>query len=413
MKLLAVASTFPAGDTDPVPAFVKEQMIALKNARPGLHISVLAPHDSRSSTQGFKRWPAYDEYRFHYFWPFAAEKLAGRGIVPALKANPLNYLLIPFLFFGEFLAVLSLTKRLKPDVLYAHWFTPQGVVCSWVSRVTGTPFVFTTHASDVDVWRKIPLLGRSVVRSSARRAHAFTAVSRRSMQKLQRFFPAEQWLAMQSKGAIVPMGVAIPEVRMAQPLEQSDQTVILFLGRLAEKKGVQYLLPAYATARANLGNSLLIIAGDGPMRGHFEQQAAALGLGDRVRFAGFITGTQKASLLRRADLFVVPSILTASGDAEGLPVSLLEGLANGKICIATAESGADDILTHGRDGFLVPQKSVEALSAALIRAARLNRSVRDDMEAAARKTAQQFDWASIASRHYELLLKPFDGHQPR
>lgn len=411
-----MASTFPADEADPVPAFVKEQIIALKNTHPGLHISILAPHDSRSSTQRFKRWPAYDEYRFHYFWPFTAEKLAGRGIVPALEANPLNYLLIPFLFIGEFLAVLSLTKKLKPDVLYAHWFTPQGVVCSWVSRVTGTPFVFTTHASDVDVWRKIPLVGRSVVRSSARQAHAFTAVSRRSMEKLQRFFPAEQWLTMQSKGAIIPMGVAISDAQMAQmaqPFKVSDQTVILFLGRLVEKKGVQYLLPAYAAARGSIGNSLLVIAGDGLMRGQLERQAAELGLEDQVCFAGFVSGTEKASLLRRADLFVVPSILTASGDAEGLPVSLLEGLANGKICIATAESGADDILTHGTDGFLVPQKSVEALSAALIQAARLNRSMRDGIEVAARKTAEQFAWASIASRHYKLLLERFESHQPR
>src|SRR5690242_3865100 len=101
MKLLVVASTFPAGDTDPVPAFVKDQLIAFKKARPSLRISVLAPHDRRSATAGFRRWPEYDEYRFHYFWPFVAEKLAGRGIMPALRANPLNYLLIPFLFLGE------------------------------------------------------------------------------------------------------------------------------------------------------------------------------------------------------------------------------------------------------------------------------------------------------------------------
>ena len=191
MKLLTVTSTFPADDADPVPAFVKDQMIAFKKAQPGLHISVLAPHDIRSRTKSFKRWPEYDEYRFHYFWPFAAEKLAGRGILPAIKSNPLNFLFIQFLFLGEFLDLLALTNKLKPDVIYAHWFTPQGVVSSWVGRITSTPYVLTTHASDVDVWRRIPLIGRHVVRSNARRARAITADSRRAMEKLQRFFSAE------------------------------------------------------------------------------------------------------------------------------------------------------------------------------------------------------------------------------
>lgn len=412
MKLLVVASTFPAGDTDAVPAFVKYQLIALKQVRPGLRVSVLAPHDRRSGTQDFRRCPEYDEYRFHYFWPFAGERLAGRGIMPALRANPLNYLLIPFLFLGEFLALLSLTKKLKPDVIYAHWFTPQGVVSSWVSRITGTPFVFTTHSSDVDVWRRIPWLGRYVVRSSTKRCHAFTAVSRRSMAKLQRFFSAAQWQILQRKGAVIPMGVALPDAQPQQTSRQSGQAIILFLGRLVEKKGVQYLLPAYAAIRAHLGNTLLVIAGDGPMRGQLERHAAQLGLGEQVCFAGFVSGANKSGLLERADLYVVPSILTSSGDAEGLPVSLLEGLAYGKICIATAESGADDILTNGKNGFLVPEHDVEALSTALLQAARLDPRKRGEMEAAARQTARRFEWATVASRHYEFLFGALSGGEP-
>jgi glycosyltransferase involved in cell wall biosynthesis len=412
MKLLAVASTFPASDTDPVPGFVKDQLIAFKKIRPSLQISVLAPHDRRSCTKNFRRCQEYDEYRFHYFWPFSAEKLAGRGIIPALRSNPLNYLLIPFFFLGEFLALLALTKKLKPDVIYAHWFTPQALVSSWVSRITGTPFVFTTHASDVDVWRNIPLLGHHIVRRHASRAHAFTAVSRRSMGKLRRFFPPEQWQSMQKKGALIPMGVPIPDAEPRQESTAPAQTIILFLGRLVEKKGLQYLLPAYAAARADMGDSLLVVAGDGPMLDDLQRQAAQLGLGEEVHFAGFVSGAAKADLLRRADLFVVPSIIAASGDAEGLPVSLLEGLAYGKLCIATAESGADDIIVNDTNGFLIPQQDVEALSAALVQAAKLAPERRRDMELAAHSTARRFDWHTVASRHYEFLLRPLNCDEP-
>ena len=143
-----------------------------------------------------------------------------------------------------------------------------------------------------------------------------------------------------------------------------------------------------------------------------KRQATELGLGSQVHFTGFVSGADKAGLLQRADLYVVPSILTASGDAEGLPVSLMEGLAHGKICIATVESGADDILTDDRDGFLISGKNIEALAAALVQAARLDSERRSSMEVAARQTARQFAWATIAARHYEFLFESFDRDQP-
>ena len=172
-----------------------------------LEFSVLAPHDKRSHTQNFSRHPAYDEHRFHYVWPFSIEKLAGRGIMPALKSNPFYYLLLPFLFIGEFVALLRLTIKLKPDILYAHWFTPQAINARMVSAVTNTPFVFTTHASDVAVWHKVPFFGAKIVRSTTRKASSFTAVSQRSMQKLEKFFLPEEWNSLTERSAIIPMSV--------------------------------------------------------------------------------------------------------------------------------------------------------------------------------------------------------------
>lgn len=407
MKLLALASTFPAGDSDPVPAFVRDQLVSMKKARSDLQIAVLAPHDPRSRTRNFTRREGYDEYRFHYFWPFRAEKLAGRGIMPALHANPFNYLLLPFFFLGEFLALLSLTRRLRPDLIYAHWFTPQGIVASLVGLITRTPFVFTTHASDVDVWQKVPFMGRYIVRNVAMRARAFTAVSQRSMRKLERFFSPRQWQELQGRAAIIPMGVTIPSPPPVTANPTSDRTIILFMGRLVEKKGVQYLLSAYATARCNLAASQLIIAGEGPLREQLQHQAERLGLEeDQVKFVGFVSGTAKSELLAQAHIHVTPSIVTESGDAEGLPVSLMEGLAYGKVCIATVESGADEVITSGVDGFLVPQKDVGALSDALLEAISLGSTERIQMTQGALRTAQQFCWDVIAQRYHDFLLAP-------
>ncbi len=403
-RILVVASTFPASETDSVPAFVRDQIVAMKKEDASLNFTVLAPHDIRSQTASFTAHEYYDEYRFHYAWPTSIEKLAGRGIMPALQANPLNYLLIPFLFAGELIALYRLRRVVKPDVLYAHWFTPQAINARVVGAATNTPFVFTTHASDVSVWRKLPLIGPLVVRAIVRKTTAFTAVSRRSMEKLASFFSDNEWERLKGRARVIPMGVNLPSATKRPALPTGDD--ILFVGRLAEKKGVQYLLPAFKQLLENKPDATLTIAGDGPWLSRLKSQASELSLTDtQVRFAGYVTGKKRQRLVDSHAVYVVPSIITDDGDAEGLPVSLMEGLAAGKLCVATNESGADDIIADTKDGFLVAQRDSDALAAALLRALNLPTDERRKMAELAYDTAQQFSWPTIARQHIKFLLK--------
>lgn len=416
--VLVIASTFPSSDSDPVPAFVKDQVIAMKKADPELSFSVLAPHDYRSATKSFAQHAYYDEYRFHYAWPFSLEVLAGRGIVPTLKKNPLLYMLVPALFIGEAVSLYRLTKKLSPDIIYAHWFTPQAIAASFVGRLTKTPFVFTTHASDVSIWRKIPF-GSSVVRGVVKRAVGITAVSSRSMRKLTSFFGTESEKHYAHKTHLIPMGTDTNTRKSsAKELEQirthytiGDRAVLLFVGRLAEKKGVAYLLRGFADLKKTREEStlpMLLIAGDGPLRAELETQAHELGLEADVRFVGYATGELKDRLFSLADIVIVPSIITDDGDAEGLPVVLMEALSAGKICIATRESGADDILHNAVDGYLINQRSESEIADSLNTALTMSPKAREHMTAAAQQCAQQFSWDTIAKQHITKLFKePF------
>jgi glycosyltransferase involved in cell wall biosynthesis len=397
--ILVLASTFPASDNDPVPRFVKEQVEALRKAYPNITFSVLAPHDSRSKTASFTKRASFDEYRFHYAWPHRIEKLAGQGIMPQLKKNPLYYLLIPGLFMGGFLASRRMIRKLHPDYVYAHWFTPMGVVAAMAAR--DTPVVLTTHALDVAVWHKVPF-GGFIVRRYVKKMTAITAVSSRTLQKLQQFFSPEQWKLVAKKTKIIPMGVELPA---QQKQRKTNGTKVVFIGRLAEKKGVHYLLPAFAAFRKKVTDAELVVAGDGPWLEKLVEQAKNLGLLDSVLFPGFVSGKSKQDILASADIYVVPSIVASDGDAEGLPVSLMEGLAYGKICIASRESGADDIISDSKDGLLVPQKDTRALTNALEKAAKLDDSKRQKMSRLAQETAQQFSWPVIAKQHAEFLFR--------
>ena len=408
--ILVVTSTFPASDADPIPAFVRDQIVALKRAYPHLLFSVLAPHHAYGNVEVLKELVGvneqYHEYRFHYFWPFRFEQLTWRGIIPTLKQKPVYHVLIPFLIVAEFFALLKLTRRLKPDIIYAHWFTPQGITAGLVSEITRTPFVYTSHSSDVAIMHKIPVFGPSIVRRFSKKAQAITVVSRRSLEKLQNFFTDQQWDEIRKKVAIIPMGVAVNIVTELTKVSRINQQNILFIGRLVEKKGVHYLLPAFAAIREKYPRITLTIAGDGPWLTRLQNQAKELNiLNDGVIFAGYVSGDAKAKVIADADIFVVPSIITEDGDAEGLPVALMEGLAAGKICIATNESGAEEILEGEVNGFLVPQKSADALTVALDKCLQLTSETRSIMRDNALKIASQFAWTEIAKLYYQALFE--------
>lgn len=395
-RLVVASSTYPATPNEKVPRFVIDQLQAFTAIDSKLHIDVLAPHNQASNKAGSypKKNGRITEHRFHYFLP-RFEQLTDAGIMPALTKSKFNYLLIPFLFLGEFFALWRLVRKSKPDLIYVHWFTPQGVCASVVSRLTGIPYAYTTHASDVDVWRRFGWFGKKVVRIFSANAVSITSVSTMTTNKLVWFFDSSIAPKVRHSITIIPMGIHYRPAKTSQ----RDQHKILFIGRITEKKGLGYLLKALT----HFDDATLTVAGDGEIRKPLEDYANELGLADRVTFVGYVHGEQKQQLLDSHGVMAIPSIITDFGDAEGLPVSLMEGISNQLICVATFESNAEDIMRDGEHGFLVPQKDPDVLAEALERAINQPDSERQKMLRATAKLSQELDWSVIAQRYLDEL----------
>jgi glycosyltransferase involved in cell wall biosynthesis len=142
------------------------------------------------------------------------------------------------------------------------------------------------------------------------------------------------------------------------------QPIVLYLGRLEESKGIAYLLAGFAALRGT--DALLVIAGDGAARGGLEQQAAALGLSDRVRFIGYVPQAEAWKMFAVASVAVVPSITTATfKEPWGLVVN--EAFNQGTPVIASAAVGAaaGGLLRHGQNGLVVPERDSAAIARAL------------------------------------------------
>ncbi|MGE5707124.1 MAG: glycosyltransferase, partial [Bacteroidota bacterium] len=147
----------------------------------------------------------------------------------------------------------------------------------------------------------------------------------------------------------IPLRAASPERRETLRQEFSvpeGGTVILTAARLANQKGIAYLLSAMPMILSECPNTRVWLAGDGPLRGMLEARAQELHVQHAVRFLG--NRGDVPDLLRAADIFCLPSI------SEGLPLSIAEAMAASLPVVATTVGGVPEIVRNGLTGWLVP-----------------------------------------------------------
>lgn len=164
------------------------------------------------------------------------------------------------------------------------------------------------------------------------------------------------------------MGVALahfPFQEESRPLQQPLR--LLSVARFTEKKGLQYAISAVALLRQQGVAVHYQIIGDGPLRPVLEQQINTLCLTDIVQLRGIQPAKVVAAAIAASDVFVLPSVTAANGDMEGVPVSLMEAMASGTLCLSTVHSGIPELIEHGHTGLLVPERDAGALAAQLVK----------------------------------------------
>ena len=144
-------------------------------------------------------------------------------------------------------------------------------------------------------------------------------------------------------------------------------TRMVSVARLVEKKGLAYALQAMARLVRQHPAIAYTIVGDGPLRPELEALAADLGLSRRVRFAGWRGPEEVRRILAAGQIFIAPSVTADNGDAEGVPVAMMEAMAVGLPVLGTVHSGIPELVADGVSGYLVPERDADALAAQLER----------------------------------------------
>ena len=342
MKVLQLSSSFPrrAGDVSGI--FILDITATL--AAEGMDVTVVAPHDRGAAVR--EELEGVHVERFRYA-PDRLELLAHRGGILAALQYPSRMLLVPPFLLAYLLAAVRAARRLRPDVLHAHWWFPGGVIGAIASMVTGRPLVITLHGSDVHIAERPGL--RKLARLTLRRARVVGVVSealRREAIDLLKVDP--------DKVVVLRMPVDMPEpVHAAAPADPPPLRLVC-VGRLAREKGFGVLLDAM---RALDGPVRLDVFGDGPAADDLRRAAAGLD----VHLHGARPRAEFVDVLADAHALVVPSL------REGLGIVALEALAVGRPVIASSVGGLVETVADGDDGILVPPGDVDALAAALRR----------------------------------------------
>ena len=206
----------------------------------------------------------------------------------------------------------------------------------------------------------------------------------------------------------VYLGVPLEEFSRARPPQEiaearrelgvaQGEFAIGCVTRLHDSKGNNYLVDAAALVVKERPRARFFLVGEGPLLPDLQQQAAALGLGDRFVFHGFAKDV--AAVVSAFDLSVFPSLW------EGTPLTVFEALAMGKPIVATDADGLLDVLTDNHDAVIVPRRDAPALSRAIVRMMD-DEALRTRLGAQARITGQQYDIAAFVrkmERLYEIL----------
>ena len=239
-----------------------------------------------------------------------------------------------------------------------------------LSRLLGIPCVETYHTFFEEYFHHyIPALPKSLTRWLAKRFSRHQGnsldgmvVPSKPMQRVLQAYGITTTTEVIATGiepaSFVPGNRSVFREKLGLA---PDRPVLLFVGRVAHEKNIGFLIKVVEQVRTHIADVLFIIAGEGPARASLEQQTRQLGLGDTIRFVGYLDRHSELNdCYRSADVF----IFSSRTETQGLV--LLEAMAQGVPLVSIAEMGARDVLKDGI-GVLIAQEDLADFSGKVIK----------------------------------------------
>lgn len=398
MRIAILTSSYPRFPGDGTAPFVKS--IAEEMSKLGHEVEVIAPYDPEVVTYETK---GVKIHRFKYTllkkWHIMGH---GRALEADVRLRPLAFLLLPFYLLAAIITLWQVTGRQKTEIIYVHWVLPNGPIAAFVSKIRRIRFIMSLHGSDLYVAQRNRLFG-FVAHWVFSQASAVTACSPELKEHAMEL-GAPEATELIAWGAN-PNIFKPTEDRKAlrEELGWGNGIFITTMGRMVYKKGFDILLRALPSILEKYTNITVIIGGEGPLLSKLKELAGSLGISKSVQFIGRVPWNEVPKFLAASDIFVLPSVVDASGNLDGLPTVLIEAMGCGSTIIASDIGGVPLAIRNHENGLLVTPGSVPELNQALMVLLN-NTSLSERLGRAARQTVvEDLNWAKVVRRIEKLL----------
>ncbi|GEM_PF-1237564 len=305
------------------------------------------------------------------YWFKNSQNLFYGGVIKKMS-NPVNIIKLISFCIAVYLSSISEIKSAvkagrKYNIIHAHWWIPNGLIAWMLSQVSKTPYIVTSHGTDIFILRKYKSL-RFLAKKVLEKAKLITVVSSSIAQALADVF-GDDYIKQNFKVEIIPM--PYESNKFDHTISDKQENIILSIGRFTERKGYRYLIEGFAEflkycSSHDIDPPVLKLYGFGPELAALKKLAKSLNVESSIFFMGEIKDhTEVPDIFKTARAFVISSITDRNKESEGLGIVILEAIASGIPLIATESGGITDLVKHKINGYLVPEKDSHALAKAL------------------------------------------------
>jgi colanic acid/amylovoran biosynthesis glycosyltransferase len=264
---------------------------------------------------------------------------------------------IRFKVSGSAPAMVKELGALHPVLLHAH-YGPNGLRALPLASRLKVPLIVTFHGSDIAItdlrYQKTYFGFRNYFANKGKLKESgafFLAVSKFVQRKLlEQGFPPEK-IFVQYTGV---------DTKKFRPASTEDRPVILFVGRMVDFKGPEFLIRAASEVQKQFPAAEVVLIGDGPLRKDLERLAKQSLR--RCSFLGVRTAQEVRDWMNRASMLCMPSVTMRSGEAEGFGMVCAEAQAVGKPVVAFNSGGIPEIIRHGETGFIIAERDWRSLA---------------------------------------------------
>lgn len=310
---------------------------------------------------------------------------------------------LPFLRWLKALKpVRAALKQNRPQWLLVGEILPLGTVAWLLSFMTPFKYAVILHGLDFSLATQ-SFLKRTLSKYILTKASLVICANTHTAEEVQRTFPNLKNISVVNPGVEINIPQISPEEASSFKAKQGleNALVLLTVGRLVKRKGVDMVLNALTESISQMPNLHYIIIGDGPEKPYLENIIHQLGLSNNVRIISGVNDEEKNYWLASCDIFIMPA-RNINGDYEGFGIVYLEAGLFSKPVIAGLSGGVSEAVQSGINGLVVNEEDVASIAQAILTLYN-DKELRGRLGQAGHRQSLEQSWSKQVAKIHSLL----------